>query len=208
MRSERTRADHGRGRATLLAAVVAAGAMLAGCAARQAAESSAVDQFPGADQDIEFMEKVEAMPAVTNNDMLHALLLVSNGVDPARDFEERVLLARQKGWLPKDWDKAANASASSGDIAMIGCRLGGIEGGLTMRVFGPSGRYCLRELESRGIMPTRTDYQSLSGPEFRDFLNRLDQNLLSQRPRFADPTKQEAGPDTTMPLPPTPSRGG
>ena len=181
---------------------------MTGCVNRQAAESSAVDQFPGADQDIEFMEKVESMSAVTNNDMLHALLLVSNGVDPARDYEERVLLARQKGWVPKDWDKPANASASSGDIAMAGCRLGGIEGGLTMRVFGPSGRYCLRELESRGIMPTRTDYQSLSGPEFRDFLNRLDQNLLSQRPRFADPTKQEGGPDTTMPLPPTPERGG
>lgn len=206
MRSDRSTRRMAWARASL---VLVLGALaLPGCKGRQVAESSAVDQFPGVDQDIEFMEKVESMNAVTNNDMLHALLLVSNGVDPARDYEERVILARQKGWVPKDWDKPANESASWGDIAVAGCRLGGIEGGLTMRVFGPSGRYCLRELESRGIMPTRTDYQSLSGPEFRDFLNRLDQNLLSQRPRFADPTKQEVGPDTTMPLPPTPARGG
>ena len=92
---------------------------MTGCVSRQAAESSAVDQFPGADQDIEFMEKVESMSAVTNNDMLHALLLVANGVDPARDYEERVILARQKGWVPKDWDKPANDSASSGDIDRI-----------------------------------------------------------------------------------------
>ncbi|MBM4111213.1 MAG: hypothetical protein FJ254_07665 [Phycisphaerae bacterium] len=206
MRSERP--DHGLTVRPIACMLMIGLGALCGCASRHMAESSAVDQFPGADQDIEFMEKVESMNAVTNNDMLHGLLLVSSGVDPARDYEERVLLARQKGWVPKDWDKPANESAASGDLAMAGCRLGGIEGGLTMKVFGPSGRYCLRELESRGIMPTRTDYQSISGPEFRDFLNRLDQNLLSQRPRFADPTKQEDGPDPTMPLPPTPARGG
>lgn len=188
-------------------AAVIALAAAGGCATRQSAESSAVDAFPGADQDIEFMAKVEAMPAVTNNDMLHALLLVANGVDPAATYEERVLLARQKGWVGKAWDEPANESATAGDLAMAGCRLGGIEGGLTMQVFGPSGRYCLRELESRGILPSRTAGQSISGPEFRDFLNQLDQNLLSQRPRFADPTKA-VGPETTMPLPPTPERGG
>ncbi len=180
----------------------------ASCATRQTAESSAVDAFPRDDQEVEFMEQVESMNSVTNNDFLHSMLMLSSGIDPAQDYAERVVLARQKGWLPKTWDEPANASATAGDIAMAGCRLGGIEGGLTMHVFGPSGRYCLRELEGRGIMPTRTTGQALSGPEFRDFLNRLDQIALSKRPLFKDPSAPAAGPQTSMPLAPTPGRGG
>jgi hypothetical protein len=59
MRSERIdrRAWSARAGLVLVLGLVA----MTGCVSRQAAESSAVDQFPGADQDIEFMESCERL---------------------------------------------------------------------------------------------------------------------------------------------------
>ncbi len=46
-----------------------------------------------------------------------------------------------------------------------------------MRLLGPSPRYCTRELVFLGILPPRTEHQSLSGLELMDVVGRLEDRL-------------------------------
>ena len=50
-----------------------------------------------------------------------------------------------------------------GWIAKAICVEMGIKGGLTMRVFGPSARYCVRNLNGRGWLPNMSTAQTICG---------------------------------------------
>lgn len=158
-------------------------------------ESSAVDKFPSADDELEFIDAVEAEKVVTNNDALHALFLISLRADPATDYAGRVAAAKERGWLGAAFDEPANESAEIGWMARAACMEGGIKGGLTMQVFGPVPRYATKELVFMGVLPPRSENQSLSGSAFIDFLNRLDRIGKFQRlPIPESPAVPESGP--------------
>lgn len=140
---------------------------------RQMLPSSAVDRFGSADDELDFLSEVHGMTAVTNNDALHGLALLADGVDPATTYEQRVTQAKARRWMPSNFDAPANQSALVGWMAMAGCQICDIKGGLTMHVLGPSPRYCTKELVFLQVIPLRTENQSLSGAEFTDYLNRL-----------------------------------
>lgn len=154
--------------ATFLAPIV----LGVGCQ-RQMLPASAVDRFPTADDELDFLDEVNSMTAVTNNDALHAFFILADGTDPATSYEERVASAKERRWMPSGFNQPANESAPVGWMAMAGCEIGNIEGGLTMHVLGPSPRYCTKELVFMRVLPLRTENQSLSGAEFVDYLNRL-----------------------------------
>lgn len=140
--------------------------------------NSAVDQFPKADQELDFLAAVEKMPAVTNNDAFHAMLLLQDGQDSSSDFEARRAEGLRRRWI-RSWDATnPNEAARVGWMASAGCRVMQVQGGLTMRLFdpmvGPLPRYATRELVYMEILPLRTENQILTGAEFVDYLNRLD----------------------------------
>ena len=137
-------------------------------------KSSAVDKFAEAQQEIEFLDALEDMPAVTNNDALHAFLILEDGTDPSKDYQDRVAEGIRRKWLSSSFDQQANAAAHVGWMAGAGCRIMKIRGGLTMMIFGPVDRYAVKELIFMQILPLRTDNQSLTGSEFIDYLNRLE----------------------------------
>lgn len=140
---------------------------------RQMLPTSAVDRFPTADDELDFLDEVNGMTAVTNNDALHALFILADGTDPATSYEERVSSAKERRWVPSGFGQPANESAAVGWLAMAGCQICDIKGGLTMHVIGPTPRYCTKELVFMRVLPLRTENQSLSGAEFVDYLNRL-----------------------------------
>jgi hypothetical protein len=135
--------------------------------------SSAVDTYPKADQEIDFLGAVEKMPAVTNNDALHAFLLLQDGDDSSADYAARVQQGVQRGWLPAGHGKLANEAARVGWMATAGCVVMDVRGGLSMRILGPVPRYATKELVFMEILPLRTENQVLTGAEFVDYLNRL-----------------------------------
>jgi len=151
---------------------------------RQMLPASAVDRFPTADDELDFLDEVNGMTAVTNNDALHAFFILADGVDPASTYEERVTTAKERRWVPSGFGPPANESAAVGWLAMAGCQICDIKGGLTMHVLGPSPRYCTKELVFMRVLPLRTENQSLSGAEFVDYLNRL------HRVRVGSPVSQ------------------
>jgi hypothetical protein len=145
---------------------------LAGCKP-YVMSSSAVDTYGKADQEIDFLAAVEKMPAVTNNDALHAFLLLQDGDDTCPDYAGRVQEGVRRGWLSKGEPKLPNEAARVGWMATAGCVVMNVKGGLTMRVIGPVPRYATKELVYMEILPLRTENQVLTGSEFVDYLNRL-----------------------------------
>lgn len=140
---------------------------------RQQLPSSAVDRYATADQELDFLSDVNDMTAVTNNDALHGLLILADGNDPFASFEERVATAKSRKWMPSGFNAPANESATIGWMAMAGCQICNIKGGVTMHLLGPTPRYCTKELVFMQVIPLRTENQSLTGAEFTDYLNRL-----------------------------------
>ena len=155
--------------------------VLGGCA-RTVLDASVVDTYPDAEMELDFIEHVSEQRIISTNDALHGLFLLTDGNDAAGNYEERLVESKRRGWLPKNADPLANESMEVGFAAMAGCTILGEKGGPTMRVWGPSPRYCTRELVFLGILPERTEYQSLSGLEFIDFLGRLEDGLPESRP--------------------------
>ncbi|MBM4112542.1 MAG: hypothetical protein FJ253_04075 [Phycisphaerae bacterium] len=144
-----------------------------GACQRQMLESSAVDKYPSGDDELDYLSQVNDMTAVTNNDALHGLLLFADGADPFTTYEERVEGAKSRRWMPSGFDAPANESATVGWMAMAGCQICNIKGGVTMHLLGPTPRYCTKELVFMQVIPLRTENQSLTGAEFTDYLNRL-----------------------------------
>lgn len=185
-----------RSRATLLALLVLA---LVGCKP-YVMERSAVDEFPRADQELDFLAAVEKMPAVTSNDALHAFLLLQDGDDTARDYAGRLAEGVRRGWIPAGHAQAADEVAKVGWLATAGCVVMQVKGGLTMRLVGPIPRYATKELVYMEILPLRTENQVLTGSEFVDYLNRLERMAgRNRRAPQESPLGVPAGESTVSP---------
>ena len=143
---------------------------------RTTIEDSAVVKFPGNDEDFDFWDSLSTQPVVTNNDALHGLLLLNDGKDDCETYECRYQAAVDKGWFDGSWNgmPPTNASAKVGWMAVAGCQILDIQGGLTMQVWGDSPRYCSRELTFMGILPSVTENEALSGLEFTAFVDNIE----------------------------------
>lgn len=162
--------------------------------------SSAVDTYPKADQELDFLAEVEKMNAITNNDAVHAFLLLQDGDDAQPDYAARRAEAIRRGWMDRGTSTNANEAARVGWMATAGCLVMQIKGGLSMRVFGPVPRYAVRELIFMEILPLRTENQVLSGSEFVDYLNRLDRiSGRGRRASAASPLGAPAGENAATP---------
>ncbi|MHC4427052.1 MAG: hypothetical protein ACYS0D_00410 [Planctomycetota bacterium] len=137
-------------------------------------DSSVIDDTGLLEDELEFWTRLEERRVVTTNDALHGLYLMADGDDPFVTYDQRLAQAHERGWIPQRSAPPANESAPVGLFAVASCDILEIRGGLTMRVLGPSGRYCTKELVFLEILPPRTEQQSLSGLEFIDLVGRIE----------------------------------
>ncbi len=172
------RSDRAAIASALLAFTVACS--LTGCT-RTVADSALVERPEFREDEFEFLAGLESVPAVTNDDALHALFLFERGEDPFDTYEERYEEARRLGWVPlKGEAPPALQSVSTGAVAVAIVRITGIKGGLTMRIIGPTPRDSTRELIFLNVIPDRTAYQAMTGPELIEMLGRADRLLLGE----------------------------
>lgn len=143
---------------------------------RTTIENSAVQQYPADDQDFDFWDVLAKQSVVTNDDALHGLLLLSDGKDPCTTYECRYETAANKGWFEGSWGgmPPADESARVGWIAVAACKILDIKGGLTMRLFGDSPRYCSRELTFMGLLPSVSENEALTGLEFTALVDNVE----------------------------------
>ncbi|MGD9692556.1 MAG: hypothetical protein AB7G17_11095 [Phycisphaerales bacterium] len=169
---------------------LAATTILTGCA-RTLSESSAVDAH--ANDDGAFWTALESQRTLTNHDALHGLFLLADGADTHATYEERVASARDRQWISaKEPNPVANESISVGRVASAAARIAEIKGGLSMRLAGPTPRYATRELVYMGLLPDRTENQSMSGLEFLDLIGRMEDHMAAEEARSLEERLQEA----------------
>lgn len=172
-------------------AALAAALLLPACG-RTVREASVADTRSALDvtSELDFWDDLAMQDAVTNHDALHALILAfdllseaaadhenEGGAEAAAPaplaFDTKVALARERGWIAEDAVLTANETARVGWVARAVCLEAGIDGGLSMRLFGPIPRYALRELTYERLMGTKSENQALSGLELIATIGRV-----------------------------------
>jgi hypothetical protein len=163
-------------RAVLAAAAVMC--VLSGCA-RTTIEHPLDTNYRSGDTvaEIEFLEALSQRSAVSNDEALHALFVLSDGEDINRSYEARVEEAKRRGWLSPGFDEAADLAVQRGTVARAVCVLCGIKGGVIMRLAGPVPRYAQRELVYLEIMAPSTGLQTISGRELVGVLTKAQEYL-------------------------------
>lgn len=161
--------------AAFLGVAMFASATLPGCQ-RVTVDQPALAQSLGSsfEDQLEFWHALTEQPLLTNNDALRGLLLFFDDEDETSDYNARVALCKQRGWLNETFDEDAQLAASRGTLATLLVRALDIKGGVTMRLWGVSPRYAIRELKYVGIYPPSSESQAFSGFEFVSLIGRVE----------------------------------
>lgn len=152
-------------------------ALLAAACARSTLQGSVADKHGGKKptEEMDFWDGLAVLPAVSNRDAVHALVLSFGGAPG--DYAAEVKVAKDRGWVAANADLKANETARVGMIARAVCKEANIRGGLTMRVFGPVERYAVKELDHMGWLADKTPSQSISGAQLIALLSRAEERL-------------------------------
>ena len=157
------------------------------------------------DAQMEFWHTLPQRRIASNDEALHALLLFVDGADPAPDYASRVRTMKDRRMLPPDFNGAEAAAVKRGTVAVAIARALEIKGGLSMRLFGPTPRYAVRELQYLNLFPQSSPQQTFSGQELLGIIGRAeDYQRMFNEDALADAAAAE-GPAQP---PRGPARGG
>lgn len=141
-----------------------------------------------ADAQMEFWHSLADQKVTTNNAAFHGVLLFLDNADPSADYNARVAALKARHLLPAGFDRAADEAVLRGTLAVTLVQSLHIKGGLMLTAFGPTTRYCLRELEYQGLYPVSSENQTFSGAEFLGVIGKMDDYQKSHKPTGLPPT--------------------
>lgn len=177
----------------------ALGLMLA--AACLGPRTTPVDSDPDKLADLEFQAYLADLPTVTVAEAYRAMLILADGKDPYKTFDERKTALESRGIARPAWNLAPDHVIDKGSVAYMVCRICRLRGGVNLLVFGSLGvgdrRYALRELVYRGLCEDSVHYQALTGGELVAILTKADAYMEKQGLYQAVPVE----------LPPEPAPG-
>ncbi len=127
----------------------------------------------GADS-AQYLDKISSQPTVTEAQALEGIMLLL-GQQRKLTFAECVKLLKDRHIVSQRWDFRAERPATRGKVAYMIYQACGMKGGLTLTLTGPSQRYCLRELQYRGLMAPGLPYNPVTGMEYVAILARADE---------------------------------
>ncbi len=131
--------------------------------------------FPTGEDSADFLDRISDVEVMDMNNALHGLCLLLEGKDEFSDFQARVDMLKRKGIIASDWPFSANQPLTKGRLAYLAYQASGIkEKGVVLSLFGPSQRYCLRELQYRGMMAPGGESMRVTGMEFAAVITRAD----------------------------------
>lgn len=147
----------------------------AGCSQRITFEPSQDhNQFDS----LEFIHLLAAQPMVTYDQGCRAILLVADGQESAKSFQERVMELESRGAVRGEWELEANNALDRGTLAYMIARTCQVPHGLNTWLSGFSGlgdrRYALKNVVRQGIMPYGLPYQIPTGGEVVAALAKAD----------------------------------
>lgn len=132
----------------------------------------------------EFVHFLTKQPVATFDQACRAMLLVSDGEESPRSFEERVTELQSRGVIRAEWNLKSNHVVDRGTIAYMIHRACKMPGGLntwlsTFSGFGDC-RYALKEVVRQGVMPYGLPYQTPTGGEVMDAFAKADDYMARQ----------------------------
>jgi len=123
-------------------------------------------------------EKEEVTTLLDGYRVALAVLDNENYTDvPFQTAREKLLAA---GIIPERWAAQEDATLTRGKMAFILVKALGIKGGITMRLFGVSERYALKECNFEELMAAGMTWRSVSGRELVAILARADEYKADQ----------------------------
>ena len=158
------------------------------------------------EQQLEFWHRLAEQPVTSNDDAFHGLLMFLDGDDAAEDYAGRVRALRRRGMLPKGFDQAPDRAIERGTLAVALLKALKIEGGLALRLLGPTPRYAVRELVFVGLYPPSSPQQTFSGTEFLGIIGKAEDYQRGER-ASARATKAGEAEPRGLPIQPEPRPG-
>ncbi|HKQ50637.1 MAG TPA: hypothetical protein VJZ71_21380 [Phycisphaerae bacterium] len=147
-----------------LLALLGFGALVSGCTAPRQ-EQPSVNAAELSDEG--FQAYVAELNLVTVDEAYRAMLILADGQDGSKDFEERKTKLESRGIARSAWKLEPENVIDSGSVAYMVCKICQIRGGVNMNLFGSWGlgdrRYALRELVYREMIDESVDYQFMTG---------------------------------------------
>lgn len=194
-------------------ALVSFGGLVTGCTAPRQ-EQPSVNAAELSDEG--FQAYVAELNLVTVDEAYRAMLILADGQDGSKDFEERKTKLESRGIARSAWNLEPENVIDSGSVAFMVCKICKIRGGVNMALFGSWGlgdrRYALRELVYREMIDDSVDYQFMTGAILYGLMREADElmakkglyesegvDLTDERDR--DPQGNLIVPPTTQPSP-------
>ena len=154
-------------------AALGLGAWTGGCAGTGTVEAPKAELVAG-EGSPGFLDRMTSQTEVSENDAMRGIVMLLDGSDTAKTFADRVSALRQRGVVANRWDCKAARPIARGRLAYMLYQACEVPGGVVLTLIGPSCRYCLRELQYRGIMDSGSMFGSVTGLQYVTDLTRAD----------------------------------
>ncbi len=181
-------------RGLLLIALLAA----AGCGAPRGWQP---DVDPNSLADVEFQAYLADAPVVTVAEGFRAMLILADGEDTCKTFEDRRAKLEERGIARPAWKLEPDHMLDKGTLAYMIRQICRIHGGINLNVFGSIGlgerRYALREMIYEDIMAESADFAVVRGGELVSAMSKADAWMQKNRLYEVEPLE----------LPPEPPPG-
>jgi len=164
-----------RSRTILWLAMLAAATWLGGCGQPPLRISGPDAVLPQDDGSPGFLDRISSAPDVSENDAMRAVLMLLDGEDAAENFQQRVRTLADRKIVDRTWRHDADRPVTKGKLAYMIYQACGVPGGVTLQLTGPSQRYCLRELQYRGMIGAGAVTSRVSGMELVASMGRADE---------------------------------
>ncbi|MCK6484732.1 MAG: hypothetical protein HUU22_15365 [Phycisphaerae bacterium] len=156
-------------------------AFVAGCAAPR---KTAPPVDPATLSDDGFLHYLAEVPLVTTDEAYRAMLILADGEDTCKSFEERRDKLVQRQIVNPAWDLQPDHVIDRGSVAAMVCKICRLRGGLNRVLFASWGlgdrRYANRELVYRDLLDPGTDYVPIKGGQLVALMTKADA-LMEER---------------------------
>jgi hypothetical protein len=133
---------------------------------------------PGTLSDDAFQAYLAEVDVVTVHEAYRAMLVLADGEDTCKTFEEREEKLESRGIARAQWNLKPDDVVDAGSVAYMICRVCKIRGGVCYNLFGRPGlgdrRYALRELIYREMLDDTVDYQYMTGAVMVGLMSKAD----------------------------------
>ncbi|MGF1452140.1 MAG: hypothetical protein ACFB21_08730 [Opitutales bacterium] len=159
----------------LAGSLLAGIALSGGCQTAQVGEPLTAELAGSSpEEQMDFWHSLHQRPVACNDEAFHAILLFFDGEVSANSYNGRVDALQSRGWLPSGFSEPAESAVTRGTLSVILAQALEIQGGVWMRIFGPSPRYATRELEHLRLLADSSPQQSISGDMLIGLISRAE----------------------------------